>query len=59
MTPRPWVRLSVSDTGSGIASDVLPHIFGFVLQHEGSREGGGLGLAQVHGIVGQHEGRST
>lgn len=56
LTPGPWVRLSVSDTGSGIASDVLPHIFEPFYSTKGPGKGSGLGLAQVHGIVGQHEG---
>lgn len=50
-----WVRLSVADTGGGIPPEVLPHIFEPFFTTRAPL-GSGLGLAQVHGIVAQHEG---
>jgi len=56
------VQVSVSDTGAGIPSDAIPHIFDRFYQADASRAGGekhgaGLGLAIVHEIVTAHGGR--
>jgi two-component system cell cycle sensor histidine kinase/response regulator CckA len=56
MDPGEWVQVTVSDTGTGVPPDVLPHIFDPFFTTKARGEGIGLGLAQVHGIVKQHEG---
>ncbi|MEA3341861.1 MAG: PAS domain S-box protein, partial [Chloroflexota bacterium] len=51
-----WVQVTVSDTGEGIPPDVLPHIYEPFFTTKAPGQGSGLGLAQVYGIVRQHEG---
>jgi PAS domain S-box-containing protein len=56
MVPGEWIRLTFSDTGTGISTDRLPHIFEPFYTTKSPGEGSGLGLAQVYGIVNQHDG---
>jgi len=53
--PGKWVRLHVIDSGQGIPPHVLPRIFEPFFTTK-TPQGTGLGLAQVHAIVKQHEG---
>jgi two-component system sensor histidine kinase HydH len=50
----PWVKLTVSDTGTGISEEDLEHVFDpyFTTKQTGT----GLGLAIVHKIIEAHRG---
>ncbi|HOU15471.1 MAG TPA: PAS domain S-box protein [Anaerolineae bacterium] len=50
-----WVEIAVADTGTGIPPEVLPHIFEPFFTTRAPL-GHGLGLAQVYGLVNQHDG---
>jgi signal transduction histidine kinase len=53
-----WARFSVEDTGPGLSSRELPHVFERYWQGRGvSKHGTGLGLYIAKGIVDAHGGR--
>jgi signal transduction histidine kinase/CheY-like chemotaxis protein len=59
MAPGSWVCISVTDTGVGIAPDVLPRIFEPFFTTKPLGQGTGLGLSQVKNIIELHDGHVT
>ncbi len=51
------IRFSISDTGSGIADEDMKHIFEPFFTSKNKPQSVGLGLAVVHGIVQNHQGK--
>jgi CheY-like chemotaxis protein len=56
-----WVKISITDHGSGISSENLARIFDpyFTTKELGSEKGMGLGLTTCHTIVRKHHGLIT
>lgn len=55
LNPGNYVCAEISDTGSGITDEIMPHIFEPFFSTKGARHRG-LGLAWVYGIVTNHGG---
>jgi signal transduction histidine kinase len=51
--PGDYVMISVSDTGTGITSEVKPHLFEPYFTTKGPAQGKGLGLAMCYGVIKQ------
>ncbi|WP_245850381.1 hybrid sensor histidine kinase/response regulator [Longimonas halophila] len=54
--PGPYVRITVSDTGTGIPDDALDKIFEPFFSTKPEGEGTGLGLSTAYSIVKSHDG---
>lgn len=59
LEPGEYVELTVSDTGSGIAPDVMDKVFDPYFTTKEVGKGTGMGLAIIHGIVADYGGAVT
>lgn len=59
LKPGQYIRLTVTDTGTGIPSDIIHSIFEPYFTTKPVGEGTGMGLAMVHGIVESYGGQVT
>ena len=51
-----WLKLTVADTGCGIAQEDIPQLFDLFFTTKEKGQGTGMGLPVVHGIVTRHGG---
>lgn len=56
LDPGEYLKLIITDTGSGIPAEILSNIFDPYFTTKNPGEGTGLGLSTVHGIVKDHGG---
>jgi len=59
LKPGNYIEIKVSDTGEGIAPEIIGFIFDPYFTTKGPGEGSGMGLAMVHGIVESYGGKIT
>jgi len=53
------ITIEITDNGSGIAEEDIPHIFEPFFSTKHNTRGTGLGLSIVHGIVQSHNGKTS
>ncbi|WP_212637852.1 MASE3 domain-containing protein [Desulfocicer vacuolatum] len=59
LKPGDYIQITVSDTGTGIAPEIIGSIFEPYFTTKGPGEGSGMGLAMVHGIIETYDGKIT
>ncbi len=59
LSPGPYVRITVRDTGEGMDEAIMQRIFDPFFTTKDKAEGTGMGLSVVHGIVRDHQGAIT
>jgi two-component system, cell cycle sensor histidine kinase and response regulator CckA len=59
LKPGSYLKVTISDTGPGIAPDIIDSVFEPYFTTKGVGKGTGMGLAMVHGIVETYGGKIT